>query len=307
MKVKAYVRDDGTVGVRNHILILPSVVCANQVAREVAEAVPGAVYVEHQHGCAQIGADFDQTKRVFVNMALHPNVFGVVVIGLGCEAVAAQLVAAEISAHSKKPVVPLIIQESGGTLGAKERGIEAAQKIAAAAIGLISTEVDVDRIAVSLQIAGSQPPTAVTETVYQSLVQQVSRYGFGTVVARDDGAATAHIGYAERVSGAAGIAVMQAPHHEAEQLTGLVASGAQLAIVITDDLTLIGSPIAPVWTLCTDEGLWNDLSQEFDAGCTDGNAANFTKAWVSIIEGERSNAERQGLVDFAIHRVGPTI
>ena len=61
MEFNGYRRPDGTVGIRNHVLILPAVVCANRVARGIAQAVPGTVWVEHQHGCTQLGADAELT------------------------------------------------------------------------------------------------------------------------------------------------------------------------------------------------------------------------------------------------------
>lgn len=45
MQFQGYRRPDGKVGIRNHVLILPSVVCANRVARGIAQAVSGAIWV----------------------------------------------------------------------------------------------------------------------------------------------------------------------------------------------------------------------------------------------------------------------
>ena len=49
MKFMGYRRSDGTVGIRNHVIIIPSVVCANRVARGISQLVTGATWVEHQH------------------------------------------------------------------------------------------------------------------------------------------------------------------------------------------------------------------------------------------------------------------
>ncbi len=121
-----YRRSDGTVGVRNHVLLLPTITCANQVAQNAATLTRGAVYVGHQHGCGQTGDDLHQTMRTFIGYGSNPNVYGVVVCGLGCEAASARIVADGISRRTGKPVELVLIQQSGGTLRASEDAARAA-------------------------------------------------------------------------------------------------------------------------------------------------------------------------------------
>src|SRR4051794_12466472 len=52
-----YRRHNGRVGVRNLVLIIPSVVCSNTVVQRIAQQVPECVFVTHQHGCSQVGDD----------------------------------------------------------------------------------------------------------------------------------------------------------------------------------------------------------------------------------------------------------
>ena len=116
MNFMGYCRPDGSVGIRNHVLVIPTVGCANQVARGIARTVEGTVWVEHQHGCSQLAQDAAQTEKVFVGHCTNPIVFGVVVVGLGCEVVRAQEVAAEIKKQCPyKPVHCVIIQDCGGS------------------------------------------------------------------------------------------------------------------------------------------------------------------------------------------------
>jgi len=74
-----YLRSDASVGVRNHVLVLPSVLCSSNVARKISAAVPGSVVASHNQGCAQLGDDFQQTRRTLINTALNPNVAAVLV------------------------------------------------------------------------------------------------------------------------------------------------------------------------------------------------------------------------------------
>jgi altronate dehydratase large subunit len=84
-RFEVYEREDGQAGVRNRVLVLPSVICSRIVADRIADEHPSAVSAPHDHGCAQLGADNDQTRRTLANTARNPNVAGTVVVGLGCE------------------------------------------------------------------------------------------------------------------------------------------------------------------------------------------------------------------------------
>ena len=51
MKFQGYQRENGTVGVRNHLLVLSSVSCANGVVEAIGRELPGVVPVTHGYGC----------------------------------------------------------------------------------------------------------------------------------------------------------------------------------------------------------------------------------------------------------------
>src|SRR5512146_3457517 len=85
MTFQGYRRSDGKVGIRNHVLILPTSICAVRVATDIAREVSGCVAACHAYGCCQVGADARLTLRTLVNTAANPNVGAVLVIGLGCE------------------------------------------------------------------------------------------------------------------------------------------------------------------------------------------------------------------------------
>lgn len=127
-KFWGYRRADGRVGIRNHVLILPTITCATQAAKQITELVHGTVSFIHQHGCAQVGEDYEQTFRTYVGMGSNPNVYGVVVMGLGCETHQAKSIADEI-AKTGKPVEVVAIQDHGGTLMAIAQGAKIAAKM----------------------------------------------------------------------------------------------------------------------------------------------------------------------------------
>ena len=66
MKFLGYRRNSGRVGVRNHVLVLPTVICAAGVAERISRAVPGTVYIGHQHGCGHLGDEREHMIRTMV-------------------------------------------------------------------------------------------------------------------------------------------------------------------------------------------------------------------------------------------------
>ncbi len=123
MKFKGYRRADGRVGIRNHIAIIPSVFCANNVAERIARTVPGTVALRHPVGCSQVGYDLELTARTLSAMGTHPNVAAVLVVGLGCERFQPTELYDAVK-KSGRPVEMLVIQEEGGSSKTIARGVE---------------------------------------------------------------------------------------------------------------------------------------------------------------------------------------
>ena len=78
--IMGYRRSNGQIGIRNHLLIIPTVICANQVCNRIAQLVPDTVAIPHQHGCSQIGADKERTFNVLAGTGKNPNVGAVLII-----------------------------------------------------------------------------------------------------------------------------------------------------------------------------------------------------------------------------------
>ena len=150
-----YPRPDGRVGVRNHVLVVPTVICAAVVAERIAAAIPpiGAA-LPHLAGCGQLGPDRDLTHDTLAAYARHPNVGAVVVVALGCEQVVAQHLA-DTARHAGKPAHVVSIQGEGGTVRATARGIELARDLAAAIGGAERRSFPVSSLVVSVKCGGS--------------------------------------------------------------------------------------------------------------------------------------------------------
>ncbi|MDH7570606.1 MAG: UxaA family hydrolase [Armatimonadota bacterium] len=111
MTFPGFRRPDGQVGVRNHVLVIPTVVCANQTACAIAEGLP-AVALPHVYGCAFDSRENVGLERVLAALGCNPNVAAVLVVSLGCETASMDAVVGGI-ARSNKPVEGLRIQDAG--------------------------------------------------------------------------------------------------------------------------------------------------------------------------------------------------
>lgn len=161
MTFYGYKRPDGRVGVRNHILILPASVCASDTTRIVASQVTGAVTFNNQNGCSQVGSDQQLTMDVMAGYAANPNVYGTVVISLGCENCQMDLVVKAIQERTNKPLKQVIIQEAGGTLKAIEQAVRYAKEMAAEASILQREEFPISELIIGTECGGSDPTSGL--------------------------------------------------------------------------------------------------------------------------------------------------
>jgi (2R)-sulfolactate sulfo-lyase subunit beta len=81
-KVMAYRRENGRVGVRNHVIILPVDDISNACVEKVAAMVPGTLPLPHAYGRLQFGEDLELHFRTMIGTGSNPNVAAVVVIGI---------------------------------------------------------------------------------------------------------------------------------------------------------------------------------------------------------------------------------
>jgi altronate dehydratase large subunit len=298
--LRGYRRADGSVGARNHVLVLPSVVCADQTAALISEA--GAIAVVHQHGCAQVGDDVTFTERAFVGFASNPNVGGCLVVSLGCETIQGQRVAQLIAGRGQR-VEFTGIQLMGGTVKTVDDGrarvnrlsellaIEdrAAASIEALTVGIETSRATVDRafaVADAAVAAGARAVIAVSE-MYSGR-REVER-----------------IRYGERASSQ--MAAVEHAGDGAEQHVGLAGAGAQVIVSIREGWQApVGCAIAPVIAVAGDQTMYEALEDDFDLGPS-ASAEEIFQRSVAAFNGERSASERRGARDFILRRIARTM
>jgi (2R)-sulfolactate sulfo-lyase subunit beta len=108
--IKAYRRENGRVGIRNHVIILPVDDISNACAEKVANNIVGTLALPHAYGRLQFGADLELTFDTLIGTGANPNVAAAIVIGI--EPKWTQRVVDGIAAAGK-PVAGYSIEEHG--------------------------------------------------------------------------------------------------------------------------------------------------------------------------------------------------
>ncbi len=155
MKFLGYRRPDGTVGIRNHVLILPTVGCANETCRIIAGLVNGAVSLVNQNGCGEVEGNRKLTQAVMSGLAANPNVYGVILVGLGCEPNSVDIMAGIIRAKTGKPLKKLVIQEEGGTVNTICKAVKMAQDMILEASARLPEECGIAELMLGIECGGS--------------------------------------------------------------------------------------------------------------------------------------------------------
>ena len=170
MKFWGYRRPDGRVGTRNHVLILATVGCAAETARLAAEGLYGAVSFVNQNGCGESSRNLRRTRDVLLGLAAHPNVYGVVAIGLGCEINRMDDFLTELKARTSKPVEALLIQEEGGTIETVAKAKKIARRMIIEASMCRREECDLSELILGVECGGSDATSGLVSNPVMGLV-----------------------------------------------------------------------------------------------------------------------------------------
>ena len=120
LEFTGYRRENGRVGVRNHVIVLPLDDLSNAAAEAVANNIKGCLALPHSYGRLQFGEDLELHFRTLIGTGANPNVAACVVIGI--EPAWTGRVVAGI-AKTGKPVAGFAIEENGdiNTIAAASR------------------------------------------------------------------------------------------------------------------------------------------------------------------------------------------
>jgi len=162
-----YLREDGQVGIRNEIWIIPTVGCisgvASKIAAEASAHIAGScdgVYAfPHPFGCSQLGDDHENTKKLLAALASHPNAAGVLILGLGCENNRISGLAEAMGSYDSKRVRFLECQDIEDEI---KTGVDIVKELIDGACSLTRVKVPVSKLVVGLKCGGSDGLSGIT-------------------------------------------------------------------------------------------------------------------------------------------------
>ncbi len=293
-------RADGRAGSRNHVLVLPSVICATRIAGEVADRI-GGVSLLHQHGCSLVRDDAARNAQAFEGVACSPNVGAVLVVSLGCETVQGGAVAHAIELRGQR-LEFVGIQQAGGSDAAVAAG-EAIGRSLQEEIGAQARgDVEAERIVLGIEASRADP--RIPELVAHARgagAQVVLGHALAGVPA--DGARDAFApGPAP-----AGVVALRDAGEGSQQHVALVAAGSQVIVAFPAlDQVATGFPTCPVVAVAGESPLQRALAADFDVQA-DATAPEIWSAVCAAFAGAPCAAERQGRSAFALPRLAMTL
>jgi altronate dehydratase large subunit len=181
VSILAYRRPSGRVGIRNHVLVLATVQCANAVVERIGREAPQVVALMHEHGCAQIGDDLAQTRRVLEGFAGHPNVGAVLLVGLGCETMPGAEIERALVADGVR-CRRLSIQEEGGSRATLSRGLAIVRELLEETALTQREPVSLAELIVGVECGGSDGWSGVTANPAVGAASDMIVQAGGTVI-----------------------------------------------------------------------------------------------------------------------------
>ena len=151
MEFYGYAREDGTVGVRNHVALISVDALANRTVEGISKLVKNTVPITHPYGRLQFGEDLDLTFRTLIGTGSNPNVAAALIVGL--EPSWTSIVAEGVS-RSKKPVESVTIIGNGDHK-ALEKGARIAQRMVSEASEIRREPFHLSNIVVSIKCGAS--------------------------------------------------------------------------------------------------------------------------------------------------------
>ncbi|HEY7790819.1 MAG TPA: UxaA family hydrolase [Vicinamibacterales bacterium] len=178
--VWGYRRENGTAGVRNHVVILPLDDISNAAAEGVAKLIPGTLALPHPYGRLQFGEDLELHFRTLIGAGSNPNVAACIVIGI--EPIWTKRVADGIR-KTGKPVEMFSI-EGVGDLKTIERASRVAKEFLQAATELRRVEVPLEQLRISMKCGESDTTTGLAScptcgVVAERLTKKGATFIFG--------------------------------------------------------------------------------------------------------------------------------
>jgi altronate hydrolase len=165
---KGYRRENGEIGIRNELWIVPTVGCVNGIAEMIIKAFKAEVQVEnidaievfkHSYGCSQLGDDHVSTRTILGDVVKHPNAGGVLVLGLGCENNTMDDFKKSLGDYNEKRVKFIVTQEVGDEVA---EGVKVLKELYSQMSGDKREDTSVSELKIGLKCGGSDGFSGIT-------------------------------------------------------------------------------------------------------------------------------------------------
>ncbi|WP_435197405.1 UxaA family hydrolase [Natronomonas sp. EA1] len=157
-----YERSDGSVGIRNNVVVVSTAPYANDTVKRTAEIVDDAIPITHPLGRCQTKPDVFQTYRTLLGYATHPNTYGAVVIAHAGEIVDGDELARDV-AETGRPAESVNIHREKGVMNALQRSVNATRDMVQAASAQRRTPHDLSELTFGINCATSDTTSGLCQ------------------------------------------------------------------------------------------------------------------------------------------------
>ncbi len=162
-----YRRENGKVGIRNEVWIIPTVGCVNAIAKAIedncqefkTDNIDGVYSYSHPYGCSQLGGDQLNTQKMLCGLINHPNCAGVLVLSLGCENNNLDEMKKVLGDYDSKRVKFLVCQETEDEI---QNGTELVKELCGYADTFTRIECNASELVIGLKCGGSDGFSGIT-------------------------------------------------------------------------------------------------------------------------------------------------
>jgi len=162
-----YVREDGSVGIRNEIWVINSTGCVNRtadnlvkMARKKFSSVNSEIFsFSHPFGCSRLGENLLLTQKILAGLVKHPNAAGVLVLSLGCENNNIEEFKKILGDFNQERVKFLITQEVSDEY---EKGLQLIGELARYSQSFQREKVPTEKLTVGLKCGASDAFSGIT-------------------------------------------------------------------------------------------------------------------------------------------------
>lgn len=156
-----YIRPNETVGIRNHVVAIANCSCANGIVNRICAEVPDVIPLIHTYGCS-IPGEFERWRKVLTGVCTNPNIYGVLLIGVGCETDDAKVLGRKMHELSGMPIFAQIVQDDGGCEAVISSCIARANEMLSDATALRRQSTPLRSLVLGTQCGGSDALSGIT-------------------------------------------------------------------------------------------------------------------------------------------------